>query len=73
MWKSRKGLAKLPENLKTVFGEPRHVFDLLLTANRKLARADTGKVLEAIREQGFYLQMPPRDEDGDGVFVEHYR
>jgi uncharacterized protein YcgL (UPF0745 family) len=37
--------------------------DMPLTAERKLARADTAKVLESIRDQGFYLQMPPPKED----------
>lgn len=53
----------LPEVLRSMFGEPQHVMDLVLTENRKLARADARKVLEKIEEQGFYLQMPPAETD----------
>lgn len=54
-----RGLADVPETLLTRFGTPRHVADMILDPDRKLARADTQRVLEHIREQGFYLQMPP--------------
>ncbi|WP_108125461.1 YcgL domain-containing protein [Saccharospirillum mangrovi] len=49
----------LPEALRTQFGEPEHVMDLLLTPERTLARVDVTRVLEAVLQQGFYLQMPP--------------
>lgn len=51
--------ATLPEALRTQFGEAEHVMDLLLTPQRKLARVDVLRVLAAINQQGFYLQMPP--------------
>ena len=35
---------------------------LALSLDKKLARADVAKVLEAIREQGYYLQLPPSPE-----------
>ncbi|WP_320825039.1 YcgL domain-containing protein [Reinekea sp.] len=53
----------LPDGLKKIFGRPIVVTDMLLTADKKLARADAGKVLAQIAEQGFYLQMPPPKED----------
>jgi uncharacterized protein len=53
------GLKDVPEVLMKQFGEPQEVMTLLLTADRKLARADIGEVLKEITEQGFYLQMPP--------------
>lgn len=56
------GLKSVPESLLSVFGKPRHVSDLLLDAERKLARADVKQVLEMIATQGFYLQMPPPPE-----------
>lgn len=52
----------LPEALRTQFGEPEHVMDLLLTPERKLARVDVSRVLEAVLQQGFYLQMPPSQD-----------
>jgi len=59
----RDGLDRVPDALKEMFGAPGHVMDMPLTAERKLARADTAKVLDGIRDQGFYLQMPPPKED----------
>ena len=54
-------LGTLPEALLKAFGAPAHAMDLLLTRERALARADTEKVMAQIRDQGFYLQMPPTD------------
>lgn len=53
------GLGKLPEALLAQFGKPVHVSDMILDPERKLARVDARRVMEKIREQGFYLQMPP--------------
>lgn len=58
-------LGDLPEALMKVFGRPEHSMDLLLRDGIKLARADVAEVMEAIEEKGFYLQMPPGDEDSD--------
>lgn len=49
----------IPEALRARLGRLDAVMDMELTAKRKLARADVGKVMQALREQGFYLQMPP--------------
>ncbi|MDX1452916.1 MAG: YcgL domain-containing protein [Oleiphilaceae bacterium] len=55
------GTTDLPEALLKVFGEPIHVMDLILTEEKKLARASAPEVLSSIEEQGFYLQMPPSE------------
>lgn len=57
----------LPEALRTLFGKPIHAMDLVLTPERKLARATAGQVLEAIRDKSFFLQMP---EEQDMAIVE---
>ena len=36
-----------------------HVTDLILSPERPLSRADVNKVMAAVQQQGFYLQMPP--------------
>ncbi|MEP1595585.1 MAG: YcgL domain-containing protein, partial [Halieaceae bacterium] len=46
-------------SLLAQFGEPESVMTLLLTADRKLARASAAEVLTSIEEKGFFLQMPP--------------
>lgn len=55
-------LSRVPAPLLNHFGKTRLVTTLALTAERKLARADAAKVIDAIRDQGYYLQMPPRRE-----------
>ncbi len=57
-----EGLARVPEHLRQVFGEPESALVLHLKPERKLARADAADVLAALEEPGFYLQMPPVPE-----------
>lgn len=57
-----KGLSEVPSELLEFFGTPREAMMLMLTADKPLARADAGAVMAAIREKGFYLQMPPERE-----------
>lgn len=54
-----KGLEDVPEALLETFGQLSLVTTLVLTPERKLARANAAKVLEEIGDKGFYLQMPP--------------
>jgi len=54
-----RGLVDVPATLMQQFGEPESVMTLLLSPERKLARADSDEVLQALQRQGFYLQMPP--------------
>jgi uncharacterized protein YcgL (UPF0745 family) len=54
-----RGLQDVPERLLQQFGEPITVMVLQLTPDRRLASADAAIVLTKIKEQGFYLQMPP--------------
>lgn len=54
-----RGLQDIPDALMAQFGEPTLVMVLLLTPEKKLARANVAAVLDDIKEQGFYLQMPP--------------
>lgn len=55
----KSGLEKLPQSLLIVFGEPRFVMTLTLSPDLKLARVDRILVEHSIKEQGYYLQMPP--------------
>lgn len=55
-------LKRVPEPLMNMFGTPRHVTDMILSPERKLARADIAQVLEQLAGQGYYLQMPPAPE-----------
>jgi len=41
------------------FPNPQLVTTFKLSPDRKMARVDAARVLQAIREQGYFLQMPP--------------
>ena len=56
-------LSRVPAPLLEKFGPPQRVTTLVLTPERKLARAEAAKVLEQVRERGFYLQMPPSKKE----------
>lgn len=56
-----KGLEDLPNELLTMFGDPKHVIDFELTPERKLAREDSETVKAALESKGYYMQMPPKD------------
>lgn len=59
----KTGLKDVPEALMERFGKGVSVMTMLLKPEKKLARANAEDVMAAIREKGFYLQMPPvRDE-----------
>ncbi len=55
-----EGFEHIPEPLLKPFGEPVFVMELELSSERKLARADVDAVMTALREEKFYLQMPPK-------------
>ena len=57
------GLQRVPEELLQRFGTPQQAMTLVLHSERKLARADINKVLAALDQQGFYLQLPPQQEE----------
>ena len=54
----------LPRELRQSFGTPIFVMDLTIDEQRSLARADPLKVLSALEENGFYLQLPPVVHEG---------
>jgi uncharacterized protein YcgL (UPF0745 family) len=56
----------LPQALKQVFGKPVLVLNLELTPERKLAYADVSQVMQNLANQGYHLQLPPR-EDATGL------
>ena len=60
-------LASVPEALLKRFGQPELAITLLLTPDKKLARADVAKVLEAIEEQDASLIDPSDFSDADNV------
>ena len=53
------GMAKVPAELLELFGKPELSMTMILTPEKKLARADINKVLADLETKGFYLQLPP--------------
>jgi uncharacterized protein YcgL (UPF0745 family) len=59
----KNDLKSVPEALLKRFGKPELAMTLVLTPEKKLARANVKRVLEMIEEQGFYLQIPARPDE----------
>jgi len=58
-----KGLDEVPEQLLNLFGNATAVMVMILEEGKKLARADVDKVMQSIKSQGYYLQLPPKKDD----------
>ncbi|WP_163559023.1 YcgL domain-containing protein [Halomonas sp. NO4] len=58
----RHGLVDVPEALLAKFGVPVSAMTLILTPEKRLARACAADIMAAIRDKGYYLQMPPARE-----------
>ncbi|QTF91526.1 YcgL domain-containing protein [Halomonas sp. BM-2019] len=59
----REGLARVPAALLARFGQPVSAMTLILSAEKRLGRARAADVMAAIRDKGFYLQLPPAKEE----------
>jgi uncharacterized protein YcgL (UPF0745 family) len=55
--------SRVPEALLRGFGKPQLAMVLTLERTKKLANADIEKVKLALKEQGYYLQLPPPVEN----------
>jgi len=54
-----KELAELPKSLLDSFGEAEFVMELDLAGRSQLAQANIDTVKASLRQQGYYLQLPP--------------
>lgn len=75
VWRSRRhdglylyvdrgeGLERVPPALRERLGAVELALELVLTPERKLASADAREVLARIEAQGYYLQLPPAQDD----------
>lgn len=59
----RDDFSDVPEALMSVFGTPTLVTIINLATKSKLAMADIDLVTEKLNEQGYYLQLPPPQEN----------
>ncbi len=60
--KTGYALEDLPEGLRHLLGPMQEVLQLDLDESRTLAQVNTSDVIEALHEQGYFLQMPPQDQ-----------
>ncbi|NLS56021.1 YcgL domain-containing protein [Hafnia alvei] len=58
----RDDFSSVPEELMKSFGQPQLAMMIDLENKKKLASADIEKVKSALKEQGYYLQLPPPPE-----------
>jgi uncharacterized protein YcgL (UPF0745 family) len=61
--KTRDDFSLVPEQLMAMFGTPTLVTLTNLATKTKLAFADLEKVKANLDDEGYYLQMPPPQED----------
>lgn len=61
----KNNFSDIPEALLKLLGRVEFVFQLKLNKNKTLANADVKIVLQQLKEQGFFLQMPPPQDQED--------
>lgn len=59
----RDEFSDVPDALMTVFGKPTLVTVMNLAQKEKLALADITKVKESLLDKGYYLQLPPPQDN----------
>lgn len=67
----KRGLKCLPEELLELFGKPILALTMILTPDKALARVPVDKVLAALADKGYYLQLPKPGEDYMQVINQH--
>ncbi len=55
--------SQVPESLLNMLGEMTFSFEFDLSENRKLVRAEALEVIRNMKENGFFLQMPPAKDE----------
>lgn len=61
-------LNELPEALIKPLGVLRKSLLLMISPTQRLANADPVKVLDSLKERGFYLQLPPKDDPLEALY-----
>ena len=53
----------VPEPLMQMFGRPELVTILALDKHERLGMVDKQKLIDELSDKGFYLQVPPKEEN----------
>ncbi|NOU50199.1 YcgL domain-containing protein [Pseudoalteromonas sp. JBTF-M23] len=59
----RDDFSKIPEPLMAMFGRPKYVMMFDLSKRNRLGMADIAQVKEKLSSDGFYLQLPPPEDN----------
>ncbi len=60
---NKDDFSAVPEALMTQFGTPELVMLLPLSKREALGGVDKQKLIDSLQDPGFYLQMPPKEDD----------
>lgn len=69
----RDGFDAVPAALRDTLGGLEFVLEVILTPERRLARADAAQVREALADRGFFVQVPPPPDAAAYDATEFYR
>jgi len=61
--KAENDFSSVPKPVLDLMGALQFVLEVDLESRKKLARADIQDVRQRLGEQGFYIQMPPGDQE----------
>ncbi len=56
-------LSRVPQALQELFGKPKLAMTMILDKDKALAHVDVAKVIEDIKEKGYFLQLPSKEDD----------
>ncbi|WP_213609845.1 YcgL domain-containing protein [Pseudoalteromonas sp.] len=59
----RDDFSKVPEPLMAMFGQPQYVMIINLAKRTQLGVADLDTLKQSLSDQGYYLQLPPPEEN----------
>ncbi|NWL17284.1 YcgL domain-containing protein [Pseudoalteromonas sp. Scap03] len=59
----RDDFSKVPEPLMAMFGQPQYVMIINLAKRTQLGVADLDTLKQSLSDQGYYLQIPPPEEN----------
>ncbi|MEA1065212.1 YcgL domain-containing protein [Erwinia sp. HR93] len=63
LYVEKKGdFSRVPEELMLSFGQPKLAMMIPLDGSKRLANASLDNVKQALKDQGYYLQLPPPPE-----------
>jgi uncharacterized protein YcgL (UPF0745 family) len=65
-----KDLTELPAALMERFGPTESALLMMLSDDKKLARTDGSAVMAAVRERGYYLQLPEAPDQEMALLAE---